>query len=69
MIELIFTACLIASPEDCRDVNLSFSDRDASVVTCLMAGQPRIAEWTGDHPSWRVIRYRCAPRREARVYI
>jgi hypothetical protein len=69
MIELIFTACLFAAPEDCKDVHLSLDDQSVTATACLMSGQPLIAAWPGQHPNWQVIRYRCSPRREARIGI
>ena len=59
MIDLIFTACLIAAPAACEERQLTFAARDLTPMTCLMSGQPHLAEWADAHPGWRIARYKC----------
>ena len=59
MIELIFVTCLSASPTDCQERSLLYTD--ISPMTCLMDAQPELAKWVQSHPSWKVANWRCAP--------
>ena len=58
MIELVFTACLIASPEKCEDKHLTFAG-NISPMACMMGAQPELAKWNEGHPKWRVGKWKC----------
>jgi len=57
MIELVIAACLVSG--DCRDFSLLYDQREVSVMTCLMAGQPEVARWQLGHPGWEVAGWSC----------
>jgi hypothetical protein len=57
MIELLFVACLAASPEDCRERSLVFSD--ITPMTCMMGAQPELAKWVNEHPDYTVRSWKC----------
>lgn len=57
-IELVFTACLIAAPETCRERNVVFAD-NATPMICLTNAQVELAKWSESHPGWRVTRWKC----------
>ncbi|MBS9478029.1 hypothetical protein [Ancylobacter radicis] len=60
--ELILSICLIASPGTCREEALSVSLESTGVpAQCMMSALPVIAEWSGTHPKWKVLKWRCAP--------
>lgn len=61
MLEILVVACLINSPEKCKDVSLSFSGDSVTPMQCLMQAQPEIAKWTEGHPNWKITRYTCRP--------
>ncbi len=63
MIELIFVVCLSASPTDCEERSLLYTD--ISPMACLMGAQPELAKWTETHPRWQIERWRCAMVRQA----
>lgn len=63
MIELIFIACLSASPDDCQERSLLYTD--ISPMVCLMAAQPELAKWVEAHPRWQIQSWRCAAVRNA----
>lgn len=66
MIEIVVSVCLIADPEKCRDVHLSYM-AEAQAVTpqqCMMYGQSEIAKWAEGNPKWRVSRWTCGVPRE-----
>jgi hypothetical protein len=58
MIELVFTACLIAAPEACEERTLSFV-AEPSPVTCLIQAPPTLAEWVHEHPAYTIAAWRC----------
>lgn len=58
IIEILFTACLIASPDQCEPKALQFAENVAPMA-CLMQAQPYLAQWTTQHPKWRVTEWRC----------
>ena len=49
MIEIILTVCAIANPANCEEKYLQFA-WDGSLNQCMMAAQPYIAQWIGQHP-------------------
>ena len=58
MIELVFTACLIAAPEDCRERSLVFA-ANVTPMMCLTNAQVELARWNVEHPKWQVARWKC----------
>jgi hypothetical protein len=59
-VQLILTVCSLAQPVSCDDRRLTFSTDSVSLGQCIMQAQPFIAQWSGDHPTVRVSRWRCA---------
>ena len=57
MIELIFVACLAASPEDCEEKALVYVD--VTPQACMMGAQPQLARWAETHPGWTIGRWKC----------
>jgi hypothetical protein len=58
LIEIILTVCAIANPANCEEKSLQFA-WDGSLQQCMMAAQPYIAEWVGQHPAWRATKWSC----------
>jgi len=58
LIDLIVTVCAIASPTTCEEAHLQFA-WSGSQQQCVMAAQPYIAQWVGEHPKWNAVRWRC----------
>lgn len=61
MIEIAAAVCLLAAPERCRDVTLTFDTETITPFTCMMYGQSELAQWTQAHPNWRIARFTCRP--------
>ncbi|OWU78261.1 hypothetical protein ATO1_13925 [Phaeobacter sp. 22II1-1F12B] len=57
MIELIFVACLSASPAECESRSMLYTD--ISTMTCVMRAQPELAKWTEAHPNWQIANWKC----------
>jgi len=57
--ELVLLVCLAASPETCREERLQVSYVETDPRMCMAGAVPTIAEWSGDHPEWRIARWRC----------
>ena len=60
MITLIFSVCLVSNPTICHDERIPIIE-NISVARCTMRAAPQMAQWIGDNPEWRVIKWRCAP--------
>lgn len=59
--ELILSICMIANPGTCREEALSVSMASSAMPTqCMIGAAPIIAEWSGTHPKWKVLKWRCA---------
>jgi hypothetical protein len=58
MIEIILTVCAIANPSNCEEKYLQFTF-DGSIQQCMMAAQPYIAQWIGNHPEWMATKWSC----------
>jgi hypothetical protein len=58
LIEIILTVCAIANPANCEEKELQFA-WEGSLKQCMMAAQPYIAEWIGQHPAWRAMKWSC----------
>ena len=59
-IQLVMTVCLVSSPAECETRKEQFASH-ASPYQCMFEAVPFIAEWTGNHPRWTVVKWRCAP--------
>jgi len=59
MIELVFAACLIEQPSQCKEVYLNFEGASVTPQQCMMSGQLEMAKWIGDHPNWWIKKWRC----------
>lgn len=68
MIEIVFVACLTATPDVCRERSLTYAET-MTPQACLMRAQPQLAVWAETHPKWRIARWKCqsAGRRGYRI--
>ncbi|MER9134444.1 hypothetical protein [Mesorhizobium sp. M0768] len=67
MVDLILTVCLSANPGNCRDEHLYFESR-GSLFQCMFLAPAEIAKWSQEHPSLRVVRWKCAvPSKERAI--
>ena len=58
LIEIILTVCAIANPNNCEEKAVQFA-WDGSINQCMMAAQPYIAQWIGQHPAWIATKWTC----------
>lgn len=59
MIEIAAAVCLVADPQKCKDISLTYEPQAISTFGCLMYGQSELAKWTEEHPEWRIARWSC----------
>ena len=59
---ILMSICLLASPGECREERLSFSFGDADPMMCMIRSQEVLADWTQNHPEYRVESWRCVMR-------
>ncbi|MCB1353146.1 MAG: hypothetical protein KDK03_10455 [Rhodobacteraceae bacterium] len=58
MIELIFIACLASGSGACGERQI-LSLPDIGLMGCMTTAQAQLAEWTEQHPGYRVDRWSC----------
>jgi hypothetical protein len=58
MIAIIISACLLSDPGVCRDLTIPL-DPEVSAARCMVKAPPHLAQWSEEHPEWRVVRWRC----------
>jgi hypothetical protein len=58
MLAIIVSVCLISDPAICRNERIPVAV-SASPNRCAMSAAPYVARWNGEHPDWRVVRWRC----------
>jgi hypothetical protein len=57
-IAIVFTVCALAHPDQCEERRLEYAWH-GSLKQCVMGAQPYLAQWIGEHPQWRIMRYHC----------
>jgi hypothetical protein len=66
LVDLVLLACSLVNPDACREHHLMFQSA-GSLRSCTMQAQPYLAQWVGEHPNLRVVRWHCAwPDQEER---
>jgi hypothetical protein len=58
-VELILTVCALAQPASCDERKIMLESATGSTRNCIMQAMPYIAQWSGEHPSVTVTRWRC----------
>lgn len=59
LITLVLTVCALAQPSQCEDEHIDYVNGGGSLRQCAMAAPPYIAQWIGEHPKWRAVRWHC----------
>jgi hypothetical protein len=63
-IEIVMLVCAVTDPNQCEDKHLQFAWQ-GSLKQCVMAAQPYMAQWIGEHPQWVIKNYHCEfPRKQ-----
>ena len=60
MVELIVVACLLASPDECREHRLRLTLDGMDPGQCMYSSPPRIALWQEMHKAWKVKSWKCS---------
>jgi hypothetical protein len=63
LIEIVFVACLVMSPDACEERALTDYDSQ-SELQCMMNAHAIIANWTRSNPRFKVAQWRCQTARE-----
>ena len=59
MLAIVMSVCLISDPGICRNERIPLQI-NASPSRCAISAVPYLAQWNGEHPDWRVVRWRCS---------
>jgi hypothetical protein len=58
MIAIILSTCLVSHPAVCREQTIPLSS-EVSAIQCTKFAALHVAQWSEQHPRWRVVRWRC----------
>lgn len=64
MLAIILSVCMTSDPNVCRDYRLSV-ESDLDLAACTANAPPFVAQWTEEHPGWRIKRWHCTSGNEA----
>jgi hypothetical protein len=56
MIAIILSTCFVNDPTVCQDHQIPLS-LEISAIQCKKHAQPYVAQWSDEHPRWRVVRW------------
>jgi hypothetical protein len=59
LVDLILVACALADPGVCHEYHMAFQS-SGSLQSCMSQAQPYLAQWAGEHPGFRIVRWHCA---------
>ena len=59
MIAILISACLVSNPGVCREHRLPLTVENADQMHCMLHAPAHFAQWTEEHPGWRITRWRC----------
>jgi hypothetical protein len=59
LVDLILLACSLANANACHEYHVLFQSA-GPLEACTIRAQPYLAQWVGEHPNYRVTRWRCA---------
>ena len=57
-VEIVMFVCAVTNLNQCEDKHLQFAWQ-GSLKQCVMAAQPYMAQWIGEHPQWVIKNYHC----------
>lgn len=57
--ELILSVCLISDPTRCMDQRLPEIYEMENAGRCVAVSMPLAAQWAGEHPGWKIVKWRC----------
>lgn len=64
MIEIVLSVCMLADPNRCKDVHLSYmSEGDVTPQQCMLYGQSEISKWAEGNPNWKLHKWPCGKPR------
>ena len=58
LVNLILTICISGAADKCRTETLAFESQ-GDLMKCMFLAPIEIAKWTGEHPKFEVVRWRC----------
>ncbi|HTW28970.1 MAG TPA: hypothetical protein VME92_17725 [Acetobacteraceae bacterium] len=59
LVDLIVVICSLLNPTQCQEKHLLFQSQ-GSLRSCMIEAEPYLAQYMGEHPGYRVQRFRCA---------
>ncbi len=57
--EIVLYVCLLADPKQCKEERLPQLIASQNPAACATISTPYMAQWMGEHPGWKLIRWKC----------
>lgn len=58
LVDLIVLVCSLVSPNACQERHMLVQS-NGSLRACAMQAPPYLAQWIGEHPNFRIVRWHC----------
>ena len=58
IVDLVLAICMVDDAQKCREEHLYFESH-GSLRQCMFQAIPYIAQWSGQHPQWKVKDFHC----------
>jgi hypothetical protein len=58
-VELVLIICLMSRGDTCEERHLSVALEPVAETVCMTKAIPYLAQWAGEHPQWKIKRWRC----------
>lgn len=59
--EIVLFVCLISDPRQCTQQRLPEILETNNPYQCSAVSPLYAARWAGEHPGWKIVRWRCGP--------
>lgn len=59
-IDILMTVCLLSNPAACEQKTIPASEEVATLNQCMFWAQAQIAQWSNEHPKYKVVRWKCS---------
>lgn len=59
LLDLIVLVCSLTNPTACEEQHILFDAQGGTPRTCALHAPPYMAQWIGEHPGVRIMRWHC----------
>lgn len=67
IVELLITACLIGTPDKCKDVSLLAPEEEINELQCFQRAPVAVAAWNDSNPKYYIKKWGCHKKIEEKI--